>query len=71
MFIYELSGCEFESCCAHLNFRYCVCPEQEVPSYVGNLRVKINSIYVCDMAKKTQSITQHRWVPYNMAQLNG
>ena len=31
VFIYELSGCGFESNCGHLNVRFCVCFEQGVP----------------------------------------
>ena len=29
MFVYELSGCLFESCYSHLNFRYGACFQQE------------------------------------------
>ena len=25
VFVYKLSGCEFESCCCHLNFRFGAC----------------------------------------------
>ena len=39
VFIYELSGCGFESCCCPLNFRYCTCFEQGVPWHSGNYRV--------------------------------
>ena len=35
LFVYELSGCGFESHCSHLNFRYCACLEQEVFSHSG------------------------------------
>ena len=31
VFVYELSGCGFESRCCHLNFRYHACFEQGVP----------------------------------------
>ena len=31
VFVYELSGCRFESCCSHLNLRYRTCFEQGVP----------------------------------------
>ena len=31
MFVYELSGCGFECCCDHLNYRYCPCFERGVP----------------------------------------
>ena len=43
MFVYELSGCEFESSCSHLNFRFCNCFEQGVPSHSGNYRMWIHS----------------------------
>ena len=33
VFVYELSGCEFESRCCHLNFRYGACFEHGVPWY--------------------------------------
>ena len=36
LFVYELSGCWFESRCCHLNFRYRTCFEQEVPWHLGN-----------------------------------
>ena len=32
-FIYELSGCWFDSHCSHLNFRFWACLEQGVQSY--------------------------------------
>ena len=41
--VYELSGCEFESRCSHLNFRYRACFEQEFPWHSGNYRVRIHS----------------------------
>ena len=31
VFVYELSGCWFKSCCCHLSFRYCTCFEQDIP----------------------------------------
>ena len=31
VFVYEASGCGFESRCGHLNFRYGACFEQGVP----------------------------------------
>ena len=37
VFIYELSGCGFEFCCCHLNFRYGACFEHGVPWYSGKL----------------------------------
>ena len=43
VFIYELSGCGFESSCSHLNFRFCTCFEQRVPWHSGNYRVSIPS----------------------------
>ena len=41
VFVYELSGCGFESSCSHLNFRFCVF--DQVPWYSGNDRVWIHS----------------------------
>ena len=43
MFVYELSGCGFESRCSHLIFRYGACFEQGVPWHSGNCRVWIHS----------------------------
>ena len=39
VFVYELNGCWFVSCCSHLNFRYGTCFEQEVPWHSGKYRV--------------------------------
>ena len=36
-FVYELSGCRFESCYCHLNFRYGAYFEQGVPCHSGKL----------------------------------
>ena len=41
VFLYELSGCGFESCCSHFNFRFRSCFEQGVPWNSGNYRVWI------------------------------
>ena len=43
MFVYELSGCGFESRYSHLNFRFCACFEQGVPWHSGNDREWIHS----------------------------
>ena len=43
VFLFELSGCGFQYCCCHLNFRYRDCFEQWVPWYSGNYRVWIHS----------------------------
>ena len=43
MFVYELSGCGFESSCSHLNFIFRACFEQGVPWHSGNYRVRIHS----------------------------
>ena len=43
VFVYELSGCGFESRCSHLNFRYRACFEQGIPWHLGNYRVWIPS----------------------------
>ena len=42
VFVYELSGCRFESSCSHLNFRFPACFEQGVPWHSGNYRVWIH-----------------------------
>ena len=38
VFVYQLSGCEFESRCCHLNFRYRAYFEQGVPWHSGQLK---------------------------------
>ena len=43
VFVYELSGCGFESRCSHLIFRYGACFEQGVPWHSGNCGVWIHS----------------------------
>ena len=43
VFVYELSGCGFESCCSHLNFRYRTCFEQGFSWHSANYRVWIHS----------------------------
>ena len=43
VFVYELSGCTFESSCSHLNFRFRDCFEQRVPWHWRNYRVWIHS----------------------------
>ena len=39
VFVYELSGCGFESRCSHLIYKYYSCFEQGVSWHSGNLRV--------------------------------
>ena len=43
MFVHECGGCEFESRCSHLNFRYRACFEKEVPWHSRNYTVWIHS----------------------------
>ena len=43
MFVWELSGCGFESRCCHLNFRYSAYFEQGVLWHSGNYWVQIHS----------------------------
>ena len=43
VFVFELSGCGFESSCSHLNFRFHACLEQGVPWHSGNNRAWIHS----------------------------
>ena len=43
VFVYELSGCGFESRCSHLNFRFRACFEQGVPWHSGKYKVWIHS----------------------------
>ena len=43
VFVYELSGCGFESSCSHFTFRFRACFEQGVPWHSDNYRVWIHS----------------------------
>ena len=43
VFVYEISGCGFESCCNHLNLRFCAFFEKGVPWHSANYRVWIHS----------------------------
>ena len=43
VFVYELSGCGFESSCSHFTFRFRACFEQGVPWHSGNYKVWIHS----------------------------
>ena len=43
VFVYELSGCGFESSCCHLNVRLCGYFEQGVPRHSGKYRLRIHS----------------------------
>ena len=43
VFVYELSGCGFDSSCSHLNINFHTCFDQGVPWHSGNYRVWIHS----------------------------
>ena len=45
VFVYERSGCGFESICNHLNFRFRVCFEEGVPWHWGNYGVWIHFFF--------------------------
>ena len=47
MFVYELSGCGFESCCCHIN----VCFERGVPWQSRDYRVSFTLKCICDMIR--------------------
>ena len=49
VFIYQLSGCGFESCCSHLIFRYCTCFEQGVLDIQANIECEITLKFVRHM----------------------
>ena len=42
-FLYELSGCGFESRCSDLKFRYDICLDEEVPLHSGKYKLRIHS----------------------------
>ena len=58
VFVYELSGCRFESRCSHLNFIFRACFEQGVPWYSRNYRVRIDSEMRTWNDKNIQSMTK-------------
>ena len=49
VFVYELSGCRFDSRCCHLNFRYRVCFEQELLGIQATMECKFTMKSVRDM----------------------
>ena len=55
VFVYELSGCGFESRCCHLNFRCGTCFEQGVPWHSGKLQ-SVDSLWNWQIHK-----TNERW----------
>ena len=57
VFVYELSGCRFESSCSHLNLRFRACFEQRVPWHSGNYSVWIHSDTRTRHDKNIQSIS--------------
>ena len=63
VFVYELSGCGFESSCSHLNFRYRTCFEQGVSWDAGNNRVWIHSETPTWYDKNIHSNAPYRQVP--------
>ena len=62
LFLYKLSGCGFESCCSHLNFRLCVCFEEGVPWHSGKYRVWFHSVTHTWHDKNIQSNASYRYV---------
>ena len=63
VFVYELSGCGFESSWSHLNFRFLVCFQQGVLWHSGNYRVWILSEMRTWHDKNIQSISGSIWFP--------
>ena len=60
VFVYELSGCGFESSYSHLNFTFRSCFEKGVPWNSGNYRVWTHSGTHTWHDKNTQSNTPYR-----------
>ena len=52
MFVYELSGCGFESCCSHLNFRYCPVSSKEFLDIQVTIECRFLLKCVRDMIRK-------------------
>ena len=51
VFVYELSGCGFESHCSHLHFIYCACFEKGVPDIHAIIECGFTLKCVCDMIR--------------------
>ena len=68
VFVYELSGCGFESSCSHLNFKFCVSFEQGVPWHSGNYRAWIHSETPTWQEKNIQAVysLQEKLQTYNL-----
>ena len=62
VFIYELSDCGLESSCSYLNFRFCGCFEEGVPSHSANYRVWFHSETRTWREKNMQSNALYGWV---------
>ena len=58
--VFEISGCEFEPNCSHLNFKFRACFEQGVPWNSDNYKVLIYSETSTWHDKNIQSNAQHR-----------
>ena len=63
VFVYDLSGCGFESSCSHLNLRFRNCFEQGVPWHSGNYRMWIHSETRTLHDKNIQS---KHWICWNI-----
>ena len=62
VFVHQLSGCGFKTCCCNLKFRYCVCFEQGVPWHLSNYRVQFQSERHRWNDNNIQSHAQYRYV---------
>ena len=69
MFVYELSGCGFESSCSHLNFRFRACFVQGVPWHSGNYRVRIHSETRTWHDKNIQTSNSHHHWNVNLSKI--
>ena len=62
VFLYELSDCESQSLCSHLNVRYHSCFEQGVPWHSGNNRERIQSkahTWPCNKTHTLKSVSKY------------
>ena len=60
VFVYDLSGCGFESSCSHLNFTFRTWFEQGISWHSGNYKVWIHSETCTWHDKNIQSKTNHQ-----------
>ena len=67
VFIYKLTGCEFESYCCHLNFRYCTCFQATIEcrfilKHICNMIITYRQMQCTDKYSQHSSIIWPVWL---------